>query len=110
MSALGRLGRRKDPRTAHAGILARDFSGLAGPLVDGFYANFGYAAPLSLVLHVQALCGALQPRLVVELGSGLTTAHWSARWGQRRWSSRWTRARHGSAVLRKACPPGLASR
>ena len=73
MSALGRLGRRKDPRTAHAGILARDFSGLAGPLVDGFYANFGYAAPLSLVLHVQALCDALQPRLVVELGSGLTT-------------------------------------
>lgn len=73
MSALGRLGRRTDPRAAHAGILARDFSGLAGSLVDAFYANFGYAAPLSLLLHVQSLCAALRPQLVVELGSGLTT-------------------------------------
>lgn len=59
------------PQKAQA---ARAFPGLDKALIDGFYENVGYATPLGLVAHLQDLCRQLAPAVVVEVGSGLSTA------------------------------------
>jgi cephalosporin hydroxylase len=49
------------------------FQGLSPTIIDAFFANFGYAMPLSLLAKIQSICKIVKPRLVVEFGSGLST-------------------------------------
>ena len=54
--------------------VVRSLSADLGPtIVEQFFANSGYAAPLSMLVRLKALVRELQPELVVEFGSGVST-------------------------------------
>lgn len=42
-------------------------------ILDGFFANFGFAMALSLLAKIELICKTIRPNLVVEFGSGLST-------------------------------------
>lgn len=54
-------------------IIRESFGNLDPLIIDMFFANFGYAMPLSLVSRIDGFCRALKPDLVIEFGSGVST-------------------------------------
>lgn len=50
------------------------FPKLDPAVLDAFFANFGYAMALSLLVKIDVICKTIRPSLVVEFGSGLSTA------------------------------------
>lgn len=49
------------------------FPELNPKILECFFANFGYAMPLSLLVKIERICREIKPNLVVEFGSGLST-------------------------------------
>ena len=54
--------------------IQRLFPDFRKEILDGFLANFGYAMPLSLLAKIEMICKQIKPNLVIEFGSGLSTA------------------------------------
>lgn len=65
--------RRTTPRQQFEKVLQTSFGQLSSAIIDGFFANFGYSMPLSLLDKIQSLCREIKPNLVIEFGSGLST-------------------------------------
>jgi hypothetical protein len=69
-------GREQAPdlRSRYAPVMRHELAALDPAIVDGFFDNLGYAMPLSLVQQLVELVRERRPRLVVEVGSGISTA------------------------------------
>jgi len=50
------------------------FPELTPAVLEYFFVNFGYVMPLSLLAKIETLCKEIKPNLVIEFGSGLSTA------------------------------------
>jgi hypothetical protein len=78
----GRLTSRLPGRTRSAerrlrrryAAAAASFAHLGDDVLEAFFANFGFAAPLALLSDLDALCRRLRPGAVAEIGSGVSTA------------------------------------
>ena len=67
------MKKKTTPRQQYEEVLRESFGHLNSAIVDNFFANFGYAMPLSLLVKIETICKETKPNLVIEFGSGLST-------------------------------------
>jgi predicted O-methyltransferase YrrM len=72
-AALSGRRRADDPRAGLEPLIRAEFGALDPAVIDGFFANFGFSMALSLVRRLVELVAERRPRLVVEVGSGIST-------------------------------------
>lgn len=70
---ISRAWRERRLRRRYESILEGPLGHLAFEVRDAYFANFGYSMPLSLISKINAVCSEIQPELVLEFGSGVST-------------------------------------
>jgi cephalosporin hydroxylase len=74
LSIMNRIAKKKiTPRQQFKKVLQESFGHLSPAIVDSFFANFGYAMPLSLLVKIETISKEMKPNLVIEFGSGSST-------------------------------------